>query len=220
MTIVADPTSAAELTITEPDSTAPETEQLTQYPAERPMRQASPGPITRTTTFLFRSSAMAPVWLVVRLWLGYEWLAAGWEKLHATGQASWFGHAPALQGFVHGADAVWANRAHAFGHPNVHYAWFVNYLHFVGDHGAIFGPIVVFSELLIGLGLITGTLTRWAALGGIALNVMYICGGSAGVNGVFILVGVLLMAAWRVAGELGGDGILRRLLAPRLASTR
>jgi thiosulfate dehydrogenase [quinone] large subunit len=158
---------------------------------------------------MFRSTVMAPVWLVVRLWLGYEWLSAGWEKLHASAQASWFGDAPALVGFVHGADAVWANRAQAFGHPAVHYAWFLDFLHFVADHAWFFGPLIVFSEILIGVGLITGTLTRWAAIGAVSLNVMYVCSGSAGVNGVFLLAGMLLICAWRVAGHLGGDGLVR-----------
>lgn len=166
---------------------------------------------------LFRSTASAPLWLVLRLWLGYEWLSAGWEKLGASSRASWFGDAPALVGFVHGADAIWANRAQSFGHPAVHYAWFLDFLHFVSDHAAVFGPIVVFSELLIGAGLITGTLTRWAALAAVALNVMYICGGSAGVNGLFMLSGVLLIAAWKVAGHLGGDGAITVLRRRRAA---
>jgi thiosulfate dehydrogenase [quinone] large subunit len=162
----------------------------------------------RIGDLLFRSTATAPLWLVLRLWLGYEWLSAGWEKLHAAGPASWFGHAPALVGFVHGADATWANRAQAFGHPNVHYGWFVDFLDFVGAHGSVFGPIVVFSELLIGLGLLTGTFTRWAALGAVFLNLMYIFGGSAGVNGVFLIAAVLLMCAWQVAGHFGGDRVV------------
>ena len=40
---------------------------------------------------------------------------------------------------------------------------------------------------------------------------MYICGGSAGVNGVFLVAEVLLIGAWRVAGHFGGDGLIRNL---------
>jgi thiosulfate dehydrogenase [quinone] large subunit len=167
----------------------------------------------RLSDLVFRSTAAAPLWLVVRLWLGYEWFTAGWEKLQGSGSSSWFGRAPALRGFVLGADASWGNRAHAFGHPAVHYAWFLNFLNFVGNHASVMGPVVVFSEILVGVGLMTGILTRWAALGGVMLNVMYVCGGSAGVNGVFIIAGVLLICAGRVAGHLGGDRIIRRLLA-------
>ena len=166
---------------------------------------------SRIGTAIFRSTRTAPLWLVLRLWLGYQWLHAGWEKLHVASPGGWSGDAPSLQGFVFGADAVWDNRAESYGHPNVHYAWFLDFLHFVADHGWFFGPLIVVSELLIGLGLITGTLTRWAAVSAVLLNLMYIMGGSAGVNGVFLASGVLLVAAWRVAGHLGGDGIVRRL---------
>ena len=163
--------------------------------------------------YLFRWRALAPVWLVLRIWLGYEWFHAGWEKLHTAAPGGWFDRAPSLVGFVQGADAVWAKRAAAYGHPNVHYAWFLNFLHFVGNHAWFFGPVVVISEVAIGLGLMTGIFTRWAALGAIGLNLMYVMGGSAGVNGVFLAGAVLLVVGWRVAGELGGDGLIRRRFA-------
>ena len=162
---------------------------------------------------LFRSTATAPLWLVVRLWLGFEWLTAGWDKVQASGR--WFGDAPALVGFVQGADAKWEARAQAFGHPAVHYAWFLDFLHFVADHAWFFGPAIVVGEVLIGLGLITGVLTRWAALAAVVLNVMYITGGSAGVNGIFLAAGVLLIAAARVSGHLGGDRFVSSWIARR-----
>jgi thiosulfate dehydrogenase [quinone] large subunit len=177
--------------------------------------ESTPGSSTRERRTiadrLFRTTAMAPVWLVARLWLGYEWFTAGWDKLPSSGPGSWFGDAPALVGFVRGADATWAARAEAHGHPDVHYAWFLDFLHFTADYAWLFGPLIVVGELLIGLGLLTGTLTRWAALAAVALNVMYITGGAAGVNGIFLAAAVLLIAAWRVAGHLGGDGVLARL---------
>ena len=46
---------------------------------------------------------------------------------------------------------------------------------------------------------------------------MYITGGSAGPNGIFILLGVLLVAAWRVSGYLGADYFL--LSRPRVRLT-
>jgi thiosulfate dehydrogenase [quinone] large subunit len=205
MTLVAD--AADPVVLSDPISVAPST-----HPAERTSLaelRSRPG------EFLFRSTAMAPVWLVVRVWLGYEWLTSGWDKVHAAGPASWFGNAPALVGFVKGADATWAARAQAYGHPAVHYAWFVDFLDYVGDHAWFFGPVVVFSEILIGLGLITGTLTRWAAIAAVSLNLLYIFSGSAGVNGVFLLFGVLLICAWRVAGLIGVDGLVREARARR-----
>src|SRR5258708_39686894 len=39
--------------------------------------------------FLFADTRMAWVWLIVRLYVGYEWVTAGWEKL--TGHSIAFG---------------------------------------------------------------------------------------------------------------------------------
>ena len=54
----------------------------------------------RFSRWLFGSSAAAWIWLVARLWLGYEWLHAGWEKLQSP---AWMDGGKALQGFVKGA---------------------------------------------------------------------------------------------------------------------
>jgi thiosulfate dehydrogenase (quinone) large subunit len=87
----------------------------------------------------------------------------------------------------------------------VAYGWYVSLLNDVGRHAQVVSVAVTFSELAVGVGLLLGCLTGIAAAGGIALNPIYITSGSAGPNGVFILLGILLLAAWRVAGYLGAD---------------
>jgi thiosulfate dehydrogenase (quinone) large subunit len=172
------------------------------------MRNASP-PCARgmleipPARFLFRSTRSSLIWLIVRLWLGWQWLDAGWQK--ATGPASWLSHSAGLQGFVASADSSWAHRAQAYGHPEVAYGWYVGLLNDVGRHAQVVSVAVTLSELAVGVGLLLGCLTGIAAAGGIALNLIYITSGSAGPNGVFILLGILLLAAWRVAGYLGAD---------------
>ena len=37
-------------------------------------------PEPRIARFLFADTRMAPVWLILRLWLGYQWLEAAWGK--------------------------------------------------------------------------------------------------------------------------------------------
>lgn len=155
--------------------------------------------------FLFQSRRASVIWLVVRLWLGWQWLHAGWEKLTGAGYNNWISHDAGLQGFIASANASWAHRAQAYGHPEVSYPWFLHILNFFDKHALLFSRIVTFSELAVGVGLILGLLTGVAAAGAVALNIMYITGGSAGPNGIFILLGVLLLAAWRVAGYLGAD---------------
>jgi len=173
------------------------------------------------TRWLYRSRQASVLWLIVRLWLGWQWFSAGWQKL--TGSGSWFAHASGLQGFIAGANASYNNRAAAFGHPEVAYGWYVDYLNAVGAHAQVFSRVVTLSEVAVGIGLLLGCLTGAAAAGGVALNLMYITGGSAGTNGVLILLGVLLVAAWRVAGYLGADYFLLprpRLRLPRPALPR
>jgi thiosulfate dehydrogenase (quinone) large subunit len=167
------------------------------------------------TRWLFRSRQASILWLIVRLWLGWQWLSAGWQKL--TGANSWFTHPAGLQGFIASANSAYDHRAQAFGHPEVTYGWYLHILNDVDAHAQVFSRVVTLSELAVGIGLLLGCLTGAAAAGGVALNIMYITGGSAGPNGIFILLGVLLIAAWRVAGYLGADYFL--LPRPRVHRT-
>src|SRR5262245_49334093 len=45
------------------------------------------------------------LWLIVRLWLGYEWVTAGFEKVFGEGNAMWVGPkaGTAVAGFLKGA---------------------------------------------------------------------------------------------------------------------
>jgi thiosulfate dehydrogenase (quinone) large subunit len=173
------------------------------------------------TRWLFRSRQASILWLIVRLWLGWQWLSAGWGKLTAAGDGNWFTHATGLQGFIAGANTSYDHRAQAFGHPEVNYGWYLHILNAMGAHAQVFSRVVTISELAVGIGLLLGCLTGAAAAGGVALNILYITGGSAGPNGVFILFGILLVAAWRVAGYLGADYfLLPRLQAPRKPRAR
>ena len=183
----------------------------------QPPRGAIELPFAR---FLFKSARSSPIWLVVRLWLGWQWLSAGWEKLTGAGYDNWITHSAGLQGFIAAANADWAHRAQAFGHPQVAYPWYLNVLNEIDQHAQLFSRVVTFSELAVGVGLILGCFTGLAAVGAVALNVMYITGGSAGPNGVFIALGVLLIAAWRVAGYLGADYFVLPAILTRRSPAR
>jgi thiosulfate dehydrogenase [quinone] large subunit len=175
---------------------------------------------------LFRSRPASILWLIVRLWLGWQWFSAGWQKLTGAGYGNWFTHSTGLQGFIAGANSSYDNRAKAFGHAEVTYGWYLHILNAIDAHAQVFSRVVTVSELAVGIGLLLGCLTGVAAAGGVALNIMYITGGSAGPNGIFILLGVLLVAAWRVAGYLGADyfllprpGVHLKLRVQALSST-
>ena len=65
-------------------------------------RSATQIPEPPVSRFLFSDTRMAWVWLIVRVYAGYEWLMAGWEK--ATG--GWISGdtvGKGLSGFIQGA---------------------------------------------------------------------------------------------------------------------
>lgn len=169
----------------------------------------------RLARFLFRSERSALIWLVVRLWVGWQWLSAGWEKVTGSGTSNWLTHSNQLRGFIGGADYAWAHQALTQGHPQVPYKWVLDVFNGMSGNALIFSRVDSIAELAIGAGLIAGCLTGIAAAGGIALNFMYIAGGSAGVNGIMMALGILLILAWRVAGYYGID---RFVLDPRRRS--
>src|SRR6185369_5341079 len=88
----------------------------------------------------------APLWFIVRIYLGWQWLSAGYAKLL---NPAWFGsHAGAsLQGFVNGAVAktVCAPGVPAAAcHPDVQ-MWYASFLqHTVLPHIVVWSNAVVF----------------------------------------------------------------------------
>src|SRR5256885_6431367 len=102
------------------------------------------------------------IWLLVRLWLGYEWISAGIEKVFGEGSAAWVGPkaGTAVMGFLKGAIAKSA-LAPGFdpvktAHPAVQtwYAYLVQNVFM--PNATAFSYLVAFGELLVGVALIVG----------------------------------------------------------------
>jgi thiosulfate dehydrogenase [quinone] large subunit len=164
--------------------------------------------------FFFADVRMSWLWLLVRLYAGYEWLIAGWGKL--TGRSIAFssfgkpvnggawvfsGHdGAAIREFVQGALAPSTGL-----HPGVQ-GWYATFLsNVVLPHARLFAYIVTFGELVVGIALILGLLTGIAALLGVFINMNYFLAGIVSANPILGLLGVLLVLAWRIAGYLGVD---------------
>ncbi|HZD69150.1 MAG TPA: DoxX family protein [Actinomycetes bacterium] len=165
-------------------------------------------PIAR---WLFASTAAAWIWLIVRLWLGYEWLHAAYEKINTPAdRQAWWGTGKALKGFAAGAVAA----SKEPDHPQVAYNWWVDFLHWVSSNAGWIAKFVVMGEFVIGVALVLGLFTGIAAFLGLILNFSFVFSGSAGVNPAFIIAGLLLVLAWRNAGWIGLD----RWVLPRLGT--
>jgi thiosulfate dehydrogenase (quinone) large subunit len=152
--------------------------------------------------WLFRSREASFLWLVVRLWLGYQWLNAGYQKVWGSERSFfWFGGGAGVKGFAT-AGVVGSTT----GKGGASYGWWAAFLHnFVIPNASLIGRVVSLGELLIGIGLILGLFTGAAALAGVFLNLTYMFSGSAGVNPMFALLSVFLILAWRNAGWIGVD---------------
>jgi thiosulfate dehydrogenase [quinone] large subunit len=167
-----------------------------------PAGTARPGNL-RAADWLYRSSAASVLWLVARLWLGYGWVNAGYQKLWGSEKAAfWYGGGAGVKGF---ATAGVAGSTAGKG-AGASYGWWAAFLHdFVIPNASWIAKLVTVSELAIGVLLILGLFTGAAAVAGLSLNLIYLFTGSAGVNPAFAIVAVFLMLAWRNAGFLGLD---------------
>lgn len=155
-----------------------------------------PEPVTR---FLFNDSRAGILWLPLRVWLGWKWLSAGLGKV---GAPAWTGEnaGAAVAGFVNGALAKAAGD-----HPDVQawYAWFLE--NAVLPNATVFGYLVAYGEVLVGLALLTGFLTGVAAFFGTVMNMSFLLAGTVSVNPILFAAGTLLVLAWKVAGHWGLD---------------
>jgi len=168
----------------------------------------------RAADWLYRSKAASVIWLVARLWLGYGWLNAGYQKLWGSEKAAfWNGGGAGVKGFATaGVTGSTAGKG-----SGASYGWWAAFLHnFVIPNASWIAKVVTVSELVIGVLLILGLFTGAAAFAGLTLNLVYMFTGSAGVNPAYAIVAVLLILAWRNAGYLGLDRFVLPVTRGRL----
>lgn len=148
---------------------------------------------------IFTSTKFSWLWLIVRVYVGWQWLYAGYEKLI---NPVWIGEKAgvAMTGFVNGALAKTVGE-----HPDVSgwYAWFLQ--HAVLPHANIWSHAITYGEILVGLGLIFGAMTFLAAFFGAFMNINYLFAGTVSVNPQLLVLAILLMLARKIAGMIGLD---------------
>lgn len=149
------------------------------------------------------TGAWAWIWAVVRIYVGYEWLTAGWHKVT---NPAWMSGGSALKGYWEKAVMIPAPPAR----PAISYDWFRAFLQALldGEHYGWFAKLIVYGEILVGIALILGAFVGIAAFFGAFMNFNFMLAGSASTNPVLFLLAILLMLAWKNAGYYGLDNWL------------
>ncbi|WCF05705.1 DoxX family protein [Paenibacillus thiaminolyticus] len=151
--------------------------------------------------FLRRNVWASVLLLVIRIYVGYTWISAGIHKLFAGSFDA--------SGFLKSAVAK------AGGESPVVQGWWASFLEHVAlPHANMFSLMVQWGELLVGIGLILGVLTRTSAFFGIMMNTAFLLSGSISLNPVMMLLTMFILVAYTNAGRFGLDRYLLSKLKP------
>lgn len=144
-------------------------------------------------TFLRENKMAAGVLLFLRVYLGYNWMTAGWGKITSGFNAGGFLKAKVAEPVMgKGGDVV--------------YPTYTAFLENVALPNAdLFSFMVAWGEFLVGLGLILGVLTTLAAFFGLTMNFAFMFAGVVSSNPWMILLTFIILVAGANAGRYGGD---------------
>ena len=149
--------------------------------------------------FLFADSRLSWLWFLARIYVGWQWIEAGWEKVTGGG---WVGTQVGmpLKGFL--SESL---QKEAGAHPDVSawYGWFL--AHVALPHAVIFANMIALGECAVGVALILGAFTGIAAFVGAFMNLNYLLAGTLSINPPLFVIELFLVLAWRSAGWIGID---------------
>jgi thiosulfate dehydrogenase (quinone) large subunit len=157
-------------------------------------------------TFLFSNTAMSWFWLIVRVWVGYKWIDA---SMHKLGDPGWVQTGIAVKKFWERAVAIPET-----GRPAITFDWYRSFLQYLLNSEAygVFGKLIAYGEMLIGIALILGAFVGIAAFFGGLMNWNFLMAGTASTNPVMLVLALGLLMAWKIAGYYGLDRFLLPML--------
>jgi thiosulfate dehydrogenase (quinone) large subunit len=167
---------------------------MAKYMVQQNLMRIPESPLSH---FFFSDTRMAWLWLIVRLYVGWEWLHAGWLKVM---NPAWVGSdaGAAIKGFLMGSLQKTGGA-----HPDVQW-WYADFVRaYALDNTFVLSHMVAFGELFVGIALILGIFVGTAAFFGAFMNMNFLLAGTVSANPIFLLLGILLLMAWRVAGWYG-----------------
>lgn len=166
---------------------------------------------------MFKDARLKSIWITVatflRLWLGYQWIVAGTEKLFGPGAAVWVGNKAGvgITGFLKGALAKATGE-----HPAVS-SWYASFIQNAAlPNAKAFSYMIAWGEFLVGLGLIVGALTTAALFFGALMNLNYMLAGTTSTNPILYTISWILLVAGSYSYIIGIDYYLIPILKKAL----
>jgi thiosulfate dehydrogenase (quinone) large subunit len=155
---------------------------------------------SRISKLLFSNTKFAWLWLIVRIYVGYQWVTAALHKLSAP---EWMQTGAALQGYWAHAVAIPAAPAK----PAINYVWYRTFIQALLDAQSYvwFAKLIAIGEFLVGVALILGVFVGIAAFFGGLMNFNFLLAGSLSTGPVLLILEILLLVAWKTAGYYGLD---------------
>lgn len=155
---------------------------------------------------LFGSINFAWLWTAVRIYVGWAWFQAGLGKVS---NPAWVETGAAVQGFWSRAVAI-----PEAGNPAISYDWYRAFLSSLleGGHYTWMSKMIAWGELLVGVGLLLGALTGFAAFFGALMNFSFMLAGTASTNPMLFTLSIGIIMAWKIAGWYGVDRFLLPML--------
>ena len=148
--------------------------------------------------FLFSNTKMAWLWLIVRIYVGYTWVEASLHKLSAP---EWMQSGEALKGYWSNAVSIPEAPARA----PIYFDWYRSFIQSMLDSQSYvwFAKLIAIGEFLVGVSLIIGLFVGLAAFFGGLMNLNFLLAGSLGSGPLLLVLQILLVIAWKIAGHLG-----------------
>lgn len=146
--------------------------------------------------FLRGNKYAAMLLTLVRLYVGWKWMDAGWHKI--TGDKAFD-----ATGFLNGAIAkpIIDKATEQPLYPN--YVGFLE--NFALPNVKLFNVLVPWGEFLVGLGLLIGAFTTLAVFFGMLMNFMFMFAGTMSSNPYLVLLSIFIIVAGANAGKFGAD---------------
>ena len=142
---------------------------------------------------LRENNIVAGILTVIRLYLGWHWLSAGWGKITGGGFDA--------SGFLAGAIANPVAKGEDLVYPT-----YVKFLEsFALPNADLFNFLIPWGEFLVGLGLILGCLTTYAAFFAMVMNFSFLFAGTISSSPLDILLAIFIAISGYNAGKFGLD---------------